>query len=101
MRSSNAITAGAQVRNLPPPPAQSKISTGICFLDHMIDQLTSHAQLGVTLRCGVRGLAPSCVKDGHPHQRSNSKSFLAAAAGRAIDVAKGAPQESFLARAAQ
>ena len=67
----------------------------------MIDQLTSHAQLGVTLQCGVRGLAPSCVKDGHPHQRSNSKSFLVAAADRAIDAAKGAPQESFLARAAQ
>merc|ERR1719183_1485925 len=33
---------------------QSKISTGICFLDHMIDQLTSHGMLGVTLRCGIK-----------------------------------------------
>lgn len=54
VHSSNAITAEAQVRNLGPGPSQ--ISTGICFLDHMIDQLTSHAQLDVTLRCGVRNL---------------------------------------------
>mmetsp|Transcript_43601 Transcript_43601/g.69677 ORF Transcript_43601/g.69677 Transcript_43601/m.69677 type:complete len:536 (+) Transcript_43601:37-1644(+) len=31
----------------------SKIGTGICFLDHMIDQLTSHGMVGVTLRCGI------------------------------------------------
>lgn len=48
--SSGAIVAEALVLNLTPP---SKIGTGICFLDHMVDQLTSHAQLGVTLRCGL------------------------------------------------
>ena len=44
------VLAEAQVLNLVPP---SKIGTGICFLDHMVDQLTSHGQLGVTLRCGI------------------------------------------------
>lgn len=47
---SNAILAECEVLNLTPP---SKVGTGICFLDHMIDQLTSHGQLGVTLRCGI------------------------------------------------
>ena len=47
---SNAVLAEARVLNLTPP---SKIGSGICFFDHMLDQLTSHAQLGVTLRCGV------------------------------------------------
>lgn len=48
--SSAAIVAEAEVLNLKPP---SKVGTGICFLDHMVDQLTSHGQLGVTLRCGI------------------------------------------------
>lgn len=43
---SNRALAEAEVVDLGPRGA---ISTGICFLDHMIDQLTSHAQLGVTL----------------------------------------------------
>ena len=47
---SGAVLAEARVLNLTPP---SKIGSGICFLDHMLDQLTSHAQLGVTIRCGV------------------------------------------------
>jgi len=47
---SGAIVAEALVLNLTPP---SKIATGICFLDHMVDQLTSHGMLGVSLRCGV------------------------------------------------
>ena len=47
---SGAIVAECEVLNLTPP---SKIGTGICFLDHMVDQLTSHGQLGVTLRCGL------------------------------------------------
>lgn len=49
---SNAIVAECEVLNLTPP---SKIATGICFLDHMVDQLTSHGQLGVILRCGIVG----------------------------------------------
>ena len=47
---SGAVLAEARVLNLTPP---SKIGSGICYLDHMLDQLTSHAQLGVTIRCGV------------------------------------------------
>jgi imidazoleglycerol-phosphate dehydratase len=47
---SGTILAEARVLNLTPP---SKIGSGICFFDHMLDQLTSHAQLGVTMRCGV------------------------------------------------
>uniref|UniRef100_A0A7S1B9G5 Imidazoleglycerol-phosphate dehydratase n=1 Tax=Corethron hystrix TaxID=216773 RepID=A0A7S1B9G5_9STRA len=31
-------------------------STGICFLDHMVDQLTSHAQIGVTMRVSIDGV---------------------------------------------
>ena len=50
--SSGAVVAEATVLNLLPP---SKVATGICFLDHMVDQLTSHAMLGVTLRCGLVG----------------------------------------------
>jgi imidazoleglycerol-phosphate dehydratase len=49
---SGAILAECQVLNLTPP---SKIGTGICFLDHMVDQFTSHGMLGVTLRCGIVG----------------------------------------------
>ena len=52
---SGAIVAEAEVLNLVPP---SRVGTGICFLDHMIDQLTSHGQVGVTLRCGVVHASP-------------------------------------------
>ena len=48
--SSNAVTAESKVIDLGP---RGTISTGICFLDHMVDQLTSHAQLGVTLRVSI------------------------------------------------
>ena len=58
---SNAIVAECEVLNLTPP---SKIGTGICFLDHMVDQLTSHGQLGVTLRCGVAGAGRSSASPG-------------------------------------
>ena len=74
---SGAIVAEALVLNLVPP---SKIGTGICFLDHMVDQFTSHGMLGVTLRCGIRGAADAPeffvpLKDyaaalpGRPHDR--------------------------------
>ena len=47
-----ARVAEALALDLTPP---SRIGTGICFLDHMVDQFTSHGQLGVTLRCGLAG----------------------------------------------
>lgn len=42
---SGNVTASASVVEF----GSSFQSTGICFLDHMVDQLTSHGQLGVTL----------------------------------------------------
>ena len=41
------VIAEAHVTNFGP---RGEIATGICFLDHMIDQLTAHAQLGVSVR---------------------------------------------------
>jgi imidazoleglycerol-phosphate dehydratase len=44
------VIAEASVVDLGP---RGVMGTGICFLDHMIDQFTSHAQLGVTVRVAV------------------------------------------------
>lgn len=60
---SGAIVAEALVLDLTPP---SKIGTGICFLDHMVDQFTSHGMLGVTLRCGVGGDASASASAAAP-----------------------------------
>ena len=49
-RSSGLVICESQVVNL---GARGVMATGICFLDHMIDQLTSHAQLGVTVRVAL------------------------------------------------
>ena len=65
---SGSILAEASVLSLTPP---SKIGTGICFLDHMVDQFTSHGQLGVTLRCGVVG------SDGPPAEPRSAKDCFA------------------------
>jgi len=43
---SGSVTATCSVIEF----GKSHHATGICFLDHMVDQLTSHAQLGVTMR---------------------------------------------------
>jgi len=52
--SSGAILAEAEVLNIDLcTKVKSMIGTGICFLDHMVDQFTSHGMLGVTLRCGI------------------------------------------------
>lgn len=50
IRTSGGVKAEAAVVNL---GNRGTMATGICFLDHMIDQLTSHAQLGVTLQVEV------------------------------------------------
>ena len=55
---SNDVVAEATIENL---GKRGVIGTGICFLDHMVDQLTSHGQLGVSLRVRIGGgdaLAP-------------------------------------------
>jgi len=55
--SSGAILAEAEVLNIDLcMKVKSKIGTGICFLDHMVDQFTSHGMLGVTLHCGIAGV---------------------------------------------
>ena len=53
-RRSGAVRAEAGVVNL---GARGRMATGICFLDHMVDQFTSHAQLGVTVRVAVNDAA--------------------------------------------
>ena len=49
-----ATKATASVANL---GARGEIATGLPFLDHMIDQLTSHAQLGVSVVVSRDGVA--------------------------------------------
>ena len=69
---SGAIVAEALVLNLTPP---SKIGTGICFLDHMVDQFTSHGMLGVTLRCGVVGKSAGDAAAAEPEAAGGTKFF--------------------------
>jgi len=72
---SGAIVAEAEVLNLVPP---SRVGTGICFLDHMIDQLTSHGQVGVTLRCGVVHASPEVTSSSNKRAAPSSPtSFFA------------------------
>ena len=53
---SNGVRATSEVVDL---GKRGTMATGICFLDHMIDQLTSHGQLGVTVRVAINeGAAP-------------------------------------------
>jgi imidazoleglycerol-phosphate dehydratase len=48
--------------------ARGTIATGQPFLDHMIDQLTAHAQLGVSVRVTRDGAAcAECADAGTPH----------------------------------
>lgn len=74
--SSGAIVAEAEVLNLTPP---SKIGTGICFLDHMVDQFTSHGQLGVTLRCGTAADGTAAAGGGKRGAPEAPTSFFAPA----------------------
>eukprot|EP00930_Biecheleria_cincta_P085199 TRINITY_DN74605_c0_g1_i1.p1 TRINITY_DN74605_c0_g1~~TRINITY_DN74605_c0_g1_i1.p1 ORF type:complete len:542 (-),score=111.70 TRINITY_DN74605_c0_g1_i1:48-1643(-) len=101
--SSGAVIAEAQVVTIEDADGKlsSKIGTGICFLDHMIDQFTSHGMVGVTLRCGLADaqdqaepgtlgkhcFAPLCdyatgPLAGRPHDRD-----ICMACGRALGLA--------------
>lgn len=69
--SSGKIFAEANVIPIENAPGKlsSKIGTGICFLDHMIDQLTSHGMLGITLRCGLVNVEEQPAPDSKPGQK--------------------------------
>jgi len=60
---SNAVTAKASVIEF----GKSYHSTGICFLDHMVDQLTSHGQLGVTMKVFTTADGESSKNHHQPH----------------------------------
>ena len=97
---SNGVVAEATVENL---GKRGVIGTGICFLDHMVDQLTSHAQLGVSLRVrlGAEGAPFAPLKDyavGPLAGRAHDEDIVVAcggALGRALRVvaadARGGP----------
>ena len=75
-----AIIAEASVVNL---GARGEIATGLPFLDHMIDQLTSHCQLGVSV---------VVTKDGTPcvpcvDASGDDDEAVAVAAGSALGAA--------------
>mmetsp|Transcript_60661 Transcript_60661/g.70966 ORF Transcript_60661/g.70966 Transcript_60661/m.70966 type:complete len:586 (+) Transcript_60661:69-1826(+) len=67
-RVSGAVIAIASVQ---PFSGKSHLSTGICFLDHMIDQFTSHGQIGITLRVSIapRTHSSGCTVDGNDPDR--------------------------------
>ena len=63
--------------------ARGTIATGQPFLDHMIDQLTAHAQLGVSVRVTRDGAAcAECADAGTPHSAE-----VFEASGRALGKA--------------
>lgn len=77
------VTATASVANL---GARGTIATGLPFLDHMIDQLTSHAQLGVSVVVTRGGNASEpCVDESGTLEEDTVVARLAGAAlGQAL-----------------
>ena len=63
--------------------ARGTIATGQPFLDHMIDQLTAHAQLGVDVRVTRGGAACQETKDSGEHDERRFET-VGRALGRAI-----------------
>jgi imidazoleglycerol-phosphate dehydratase len=63
--------------------ARGTIATGQPFLDHMIDQLTAHAQLGVDVRVTRAGAACEETKDSGEHDARRFET-VGRALGRAI-----------------
>ena len=81
------VTAEATVVNL---GRRGVIGTGICFLDHMVDQLTSHAQVGVSLRVRLDGgglLAPLRDYAVGPYSDRRHDEAITMACGRALGLA--------------
>ena len=77
-----ATKATASVANL---GARGEIATGLPFLDHMIDQLTSHAQLGVSVVVSRDGVASvPCVDTSGSDEQDEA---VARAAGAALGQA--------------
>jgi len=69
-----------------PPPGAGRLATGRPFLDHMVDQLTAHAQLGV--RVEVPGCAP--MEDGPDVADAAADEAAYRAVGAALGGALGA-----------
>jgi len=59
------------------------ISTGVGFLDHMLDQFNSHAQVGVAISVSPEG-DESCNVDDHNRHASYSQEALQASVGAAL-----------------
>ena len=77
-----ATKATASVANL---GARGEIATGLPFLDHMIDQLTSHAQLGVSVVVSRDGVASvPCIDASGTDEQDEA---VARAAGAALGQA--------------
>ncbi len=75
---------------------RGRICTGICFLDHMIDQLTAHGQLGVSVGVsrsdggnGAGAFAPNVDYAGGAREGRVHDSSIAEAAGEALGAALG------------
>jgi len=88
-------SAEARVVDLGP---RGVIATGRPFLDHMVDQLTAHAQLGVSVQVSVEGGEPPC-EPGRDSSSDASDPDAYAAAGLALGRALGAAFEPAVAAA--
>ena len=82
------VVAEARVVDL---GARGCIATGRPFLDHMVDQLTAHAQLGVTLQVSVDGVQ---AREGQDSACDADDGGVYALAGAALGEALAAAVEA-------